>query len=566
MYRYDPLDQAVIDARVEQFRDQTRRYLAGELSEEAFKPLRLQNGLYIQRHAPMLRIAIPYGTLSASQLRALADIAEAFDEGWGHFSTRQNLQLNAPRVEDVPDILARLAQVQMHAIQTSGNCVRNVTTDHFAGVAPDEVVDPRPTAELIRQWSTLHPEFAFLPRKFKIAITASSADRAAVQVHDIGLALVRTPDGRIACDVHAGGGLGRTPVVGALVRAALPRAELLSYLEAILRVYNRHGRRDNLYKARIKILVRALGAQEFARQVDEEWQRILEDRASGRPSGPDAVPDATFEALEAQFESTRHQDFDEATIREAEAALARSADTQPAFARWLARSRHPHRRAGYAAVSISLKDGKRAPGDCTSAQMRAVADCSQRHGLGEIRVTHHQNLVLPDVRIDALHSLWRDLKAAGLATANIGLLTDIIACPGGDFCSLANARSIPIALAIQQTFEDLDELFDIGECELNISGCMNSCGHHHIGHIGILGVDKGGDAFYQVSIGGNQGPDAAIGRILGPSFAADDLPDVIERLIRTYLSLRVSRSERFVDAVARVGLQPFKEAVYADLA
>ena len=562
MYRYDTFDESFVQARVEQFRDQTRRYLAGELSEDAFKPLRLQNGLYIQRHAPMLRIAIPYGVLSANQLRALAQITETYDEGYGHFSTRQNLQLNGPKLERVPDILADLARVEMHAIQTSGNCIRNTTTDQFAGVAADEIADPRPYAELIRQWSSLHPEFAFLPRKFKIAISAAGEDRAAVQVHDIGLELVHDAAGAIAFDVYVGGGLGRTPVIGSRIRQALPAAQLLNYLEAILRVYNRHGRRDNLYKARIKILVRALGADEFARQADDEFTAMLDDAERGTPSGPGLVDDINLLAMQEHFADPPRQPFSADEVAAMEARLATEGAADPAFRRWLARSRHAHKSAGYTAVSISLKNGRLPPGDCTAEQMRLVADASEWAGFGEIRVTHHQNLVLPDVRFDQLRELYLRLKSVGLATPNIGLLTDIIACPGGDFCQLANARSIPIAMAVQEMFEDLDELFSIGELELNISGCMNSCGHHHIGHIGILGVDKKGDSFYQISIGGLQGRNASIGKIIGPSFSEDDVPDAIERLIRFYLQVRTGPDERFVNTVNRLGIEPFKEAVY----
>ncbi len=562
MYQYDQFDQTLVQARVSQFRDQTKRYLAGELTEDEFKPLRLQNGLYVQRHAPMLRIAIPYGVLSSVQLRELARISETYDEGYGHFSTRQNLQLNGPKLEQVPDILADLATVEMHAIQTSGNCIRNVTTDHFAGVAADEIADPRPYAELIRQWSSLHPEFAFLPRKFKIALTGAPSDRAAVQVHDIGLVLTKEAQGQIGFDVYAGGGLGRTPIIGSLIHKNLPTAQLLDYLEAVLRVYNRHGRRDNLYKARIKILVRALGAAEFTRQVQTEFDAILHDREQGADTGPGQVDAASVTALQAHFAEPAYEKLNGEAVAQAEASMASLGAATPAFWRWLTRSRQNHKRPGYTAITISLKDGKLPPGDCTADQMRLVADAAERYGFGEIRVTHHQNLVLPDVRIDGLHDLYQTLKAAGLATPNIGLLTDIIACPGGDFCQLANAKSIPIALAIQETFEDLDELFSIGELELNISGCMNSCGHHHIGHIGILGVDKKGDSFYQVSIGGVQGPQASIGRILGPSFSEEDVPDAVERLIRFYLHIRQNPNERFVDAVERLGIEPFKEAVY----
>lgn len=561
MYQYDTHDQAFVDARVAQFRDQTRRYLSGELSDEAFRPLRLQNGLYIQRHAPMLRIAIPYGTLSADQLDTLAEVAEDYDEGYGHFSTRQNLQLNGPALESVPDILARLAGNQLHAIQTSGNCIRNVTTDHFAGVSPDEAADPRPVAELIRQWSSLHPEFAYLPRKFKIAITGSSHDRAAVLVHDVGIVLRQENHGshtQATLDIFAGGGLGRTPVIGKLVRAELPVADLLDYLEAILRVYNQWGRRDNMYKARIKILVNEIGIEEFVRRVNHEFAALQEDG-----SGPGLIPDESLAVLSAQFSSTLPAPSSDARIAADEAAIATRAAARDGFGAWLRRSRRPHKVAGYASVTVSLKNGKQPPGDMTSTQMRAVASLARQTGHPEIRVTHHQNLVLPSVPLGQLEAIYDELRGHGLATANIGLLTDIIACPGGDFCSLANAVSIPIALAIQETFDELDLLFDIGELELNISGCMNSCGHHHIGNIGILGVDKKGDAFYQVSIGGRQGDNAQIGKILGPSFAEHEIPDVIEKLIRTYLYLRDNATEKFVDLVSRVGVEPFKEAVYA---
>jgi sulfite reductase (NADPH) hemoprotein beta-component len=549
MYRYDRHDRTLVDERVAQFRDQTRRFLAGELPEDEFRPLRLQNGLYLQKHAPMLRIAIPYGTLSAVQLRALADVADTYDRGYGHFSTRQNLQLNWPELSRVPDILADLAAVGMHAIQTSGNVVRNVTTDHFAGVAPDEIVDPRPYCELLRQWSTFHPEFSFLPRKFKIAVSAARGDRAAVQVHDIGLRIVRGSDGALGFEVWAGGGLGRTPVVAPLIRAFLPERELLNYVEAILRVYNRFGRRDNLYKARIKILVRELGAARFAEEVEEEWRALR--------GGPATLSDDEIARVAACFEPPPYRALD-AEPPAPEAAVA----DRPGLAAWIARSVSAHRVAGYCAVTVSLKAPGVAPGDATSAQMRAVADAAETFGFGEIRVSHHQNLVLPDVERQALPALHALLRRAGLATPNVGLLTDIIACPGGDFCSLANAKSLPVAAAIQDRFDDLDDLFDIGDIELNISGCINSCGHHHVGHIGILGVDKAGEEWYQVSLGGVQGPATAIGRIIGPSFSRDQVPEVVARLVRTYVSRRRSPDERFVEVVQRIGLEPFKESVY----
>lgn len=549
MYRYDDFDQALVDERVTQFRDQTRRFLSGELSEDDFRPLRLQNGLYVQKHAPMLRIAIPYGTLSSTQLRKLAELADRYDRGYGHFSTRQNLQLNWPALEAVPDILAELATVQMHAIQTSGNCVRNTTTDHLAGVSPDELTDPRPYCELIRQWSTIHPEFAFLPRKFKIAVSAARADRAAVQVHDIGLRLVRDAQGALGFEVWAGGGLGRTPVVAPLIRAFLPERELINYIEAILRVYNRFGRRDNKYKARIKILVRELGAARFTEEVEAEWAALRD--------GPSTLEDATIAGMAAFFEPPPYR-----SLREPAGVPDGALSDAPGFAAWAARSVTPHKAPGYRAVTVSLKAHGVAPGDASAAQMRVVADAADAFGFGEVRVSHHQNLVLPDVERDALPALHARLKAAGLASANIGLLTDIIACPGGDFCSLANAVSIPVARAIQARFDDLDDLFDIGEIELNISGCINACGHHHIAHIGILGVDKAGEECYQVLLGGTQGPVAAIGRIIGPAFSRARIPDVVEDLVRTYVSRRGSVEERFIDVVRRIGIDPFKESVY----
>jgi len=556
MYQYDQYDQRIVDVRVARYRDQTRRFLAGELSEDEFRPLRLQNGLYIQRHAPMLRIAIPYGTLSGRQLRALGDIAERWDEGWGHFSTRQNLQLNAPRLEDTPDILAALAQVQMHAIQTSGNCVRNVTSDHFAGVAPDEILDPRPWCEILRQWSTFHPEFSALPRKFKIAVTASEADRAAVQVHDIGLRAVLSPAGEVGFEVWAGGGLGRTPVIGTRIRTWLPAPELLLYVESILRVYNADGRRDNPYKARIKILVREMGADAFTRAVEAEYASLA--------GGPGQLTEAEIQRVVSQFAPPPYLSADAQTLAADAQAIGVAVQAQPGFERWLTRNVHAHRQAGYAAVTVSLKRAGKPPGDATSAEMRLVADLAEQHGFGEIRVTHHQNLVLPDVRRSSLPVLFAALKAAGLATPNIGLLTDMIACPGGDYCALANARSIPVAEAIRARFEDLDDLFDIGEMELNISGCINSCGHHHIAQIGILGVDKNGEEWYQVTLGGTQGPEAAIGKVIGPSFSAEEVPDAVEKVVRTYLAQRISRDERFNETLARIGQAPFREAVYAE--
>ncbi|HJS38575.1 MAG TPA: nitrite/sulfite reductase [Burkholderiales bacterium] len=549
MYLYDEIDQRIVDERVAQFREQTRRYLAGKLSEDDFKPLRLQNGLYIQRHAPMLRIAIPYGILSSAQLRKLAHLARTYDRGYGHFSTRQNLQFNWPKLEDVPEILAELASVQMHAIQTSGNCIRNITADHFAGVARDEVVDAFVWSEILRQWSAFHPEFAFLPRKFKIAVSGAGADRAATFFHDIGLQADRNAaDDSVGFRVIVGGGMGRTPVVGEVIRDFLPWPHLLTYLEAILRVYNRHGRRDNIYKARIKILVRELGAQTFRDQVEAEWRHLID--------GPSTLTREEVRRVERRFTRPAYEvgtdlDFSEEKSR-----------SVPGFAAWLRRNVHSHKYPGYAAVTLSLKKTGVPPGDVSDAQMDAIADLADRYSFGELRVTHEQNLVLADVRQDRLHALWQQAKALGLATPNIGLLTNIIACPGGDFCSLANAKSIPVAESIQRLFDDLDYLHDIGELDLNISGCMNSCGHHHVGHIGILGVDKSGAQWYQITIGGSQFP-AALGKVIGPSFAQHEVPWVIERLIETYLAEREGEQERFVDTVHRIGIEPFKEHVYA---
>ena len=549
MYRYDQFDQRIIDERVSQFRDQTRRYLAGQLTDDEFRPLRLQNGLYIQKHAPMLRVAIPYGQLSSRQLRTLAHIARTYDRGYGHFSTRQNIQYNWPRLEQVPDILADLARVEMHAIQTSGNCIRNITSDHFAGVAGDEIADPRPYTELLRQWSTFHPEFAYLPRKFKIAVTGATKDRAAILVHDIGLQLVRSADGELGFRVAVGGGMGRTPIIGHVIREFLPRAEILNYLDAILRVYNRFGRRDNMYKARIKILVKERTPAVFAKDVESEWEALR--------GGPATVPDEEIARLEAFFEPPPYERLpgDDVDFR---AAIA----DNRGFANWAARNVHPHKIPGYAIVTLSLKKTGIPPGDATSDQMDAVAALADRYSFGELRVSHEQNLIFTDVRQSELLSLWQQLKGLGFATPNIGLLTNIICCPGGDFCSLANAKSIPIAEAIQRRFDDLDYLHDIGELDLNISGCMNACGHHHVGHIGVLGVDKNGSEWYQVTIGGTQGERAALGKVIGPSFAADDMPDVVSRLIETYLEIR-HEDERFVDTVQRVGIDPFKERVYA---
>ncbi|HLD66968.1 MAG TPA: nitrite/sulfite reductase [Pseudomonas sp.] len=549
MYVYDQYDQQIIEDRVKQFRDQTRRYLAGELSGEEFRPLRLQNGLYIQRYAPMLRVAVPYGLLSSTQVRKLAQIARDYDKGYAHISTRQNVQFNWPELEDVPEILAELATVQMHAIQTSGNCIRNTTTDQFAGVAADELIDPRPWCELIRQWSTFHPEFAYLPRKFKIAVNGAVSDRAAIEVHDIGLEAVRNDAGELGFRVSVGGGLGRTPVVGSFINEFLPWQHLLGYLDAILRVYNRYGRRDNKFKARIKILVKALGADVFAERVEAEWAHLKD--------GPSTLTEAEVQRVAQHFIDPAYRALDDQS-----SALAALEAEHPGFARWRARNVVAHKKTGYAAVSLSLKPTGVAPGDVTDKQLDAIAELADRYSFGEVRNSHEQNIILADVEQAQLFTLWGELRELGFATPNIGLLTDIICCPGGDFCSLANAKSIPIAEAIQRRFDDLDYLFDIGEVDLNISGCMNACGHHHVGHIGILGVDKKGEEFYQVSLGGSANRDASLGKILGPSFAQDTMPDVIEKVIKVYVEQRTD-DERFIDTFRRIGIDPFKERVYA---
>ncbi|OYZ09933.1 MAG: sulfite reductase, partial [Methylophilales bacterium 16-45-7] len=528
----------------------TRRYLAGELSEDEFRPLRLQNGLYIQRHAPMLRIAVPYGMLSSQQLRKLGDIAQRYDRGYGHFSTRQNLQLNWPKLEDVPEILAELATVQMHAIQTSGNCIRNITTDQFASIAPDEVIDPRAMAEVMRQWSTFHPEFALLPRKFKIAVSGTKQDRAIVQAHDIGMEFYKDTQNQVAIKVWVGGGLGRTPILGTVIREHLEWQHALTYCEAIIRVYNMHGRRDNAYKARIKILVKALGIETFKQQVETEWAHIKD--------GPNTITDTELHRVAQYFEPMPYEAL---TVHDAsfDAAIA----SNPAFASWVKRCTHAHKQSGYRAVTLSLKPHGKPPGDISSEQMHVVADLADTYSFGELRASHEQNLILADVKLSDLFAVWEKARTTGLATPNIGLLTDMICCPGGDFCSLANAKSIPIAEAIQMQFDNLDYLHDIGDLELNISGCMNACGHHHVGHIGILGVDKDGSEWYQVTIGGKQGNDASIGSVIGPSFSAEEMPGVVQRLIEVYLKERTDE-ERFIDTVRRLGIAPFKAHVYAE--
>jgi len=550
MYQYDEYDQRIVDERVAQFADQTRRYLAGELSEDEFRPLRLQNGLYIQRHAPMLRIAVPYGNLNSTQLRTLAHIARTYDRGYGHFSTRQNLQLNWPKLEDVPQILSLLSGVQMHAIQTSGNCIRNVTADPFAGVAADEIVDPRPWCEIVRQWSTFHPEFAFLPRKFKIAVNGAEHDRALIRAHDIGLDLVHNAQGELGFRVLVGGGLGRTPIIGEEVAPFVPWQQILNYCDAVLRVYNLHGRRDNAYKARIKILVKALGVEEFARQVEAEFVHLKD--------GPSTLTQAEIDRVARRF-----TDPGLPALPAEDAGYTEKLNTDAAFARWVGRNVRAHRVPGYASVVLSLKKHGIAPGDITSEQLETVADIADRYAFGEARSTHEQNIVLASVRLSDLYAVWQQAREAGLATANIGLLTDIIACPGGDFCALANAKSIPIATAIQARFDDLDYLHDIGDIEINISGCMNACGHHHVGHIGVLGVDKNGEEWYQVTIGGAQGNQAALGKVIGPSFAAAEMPDVITSLINNYIDNRHD-DERFIDTVRRIGVDSFKTRVYAE--
>ncbi|NHN35817.1 nitrite/sulfite reductase [Pseudomaricurvus alcaniphilus] len=551
MYQYDDYDRKIISDRVTQFRNQTERYLAGELTEEQFLPLRLQNGLYIQRLAPMLRVNVPYGMLSARQLRKLAHIARHYDKGYCHVSTRQNIQFNWPELEEVPDILAELAEVEMHATQSSGNCIRNVTSDQFAGVSSDEIVDPRPYCEIIRQWSSFHPEFAFLPRKFKIAVTGAASDRAAVQVHDIGLEVVKNQAGDIGFRVLVGGGLGRTPVIGSLINEFLPEQHLLSYLEAILRVYNQFGRRDNKYKARIKILVKAMGAEAFAAKVNAEFEHLRDGAIT--LTAEEVARVARF------FPQPSYVSVDESAV---ESSVQQLAEQNPAFGKWLKRNVRAHKQAGYAAVTLSLKPTGVAPGDVTDAQLDAIADLAESFSFGEVRTTHEQNIVLADVRKDQLFDLWQAAKKQGFATPNIGTLTDLICCPGGDFCSLANAKSIPIAEAIQRQFDNLDYLYDLGDLDLNISGCMNACGHHHVGHIGILGVDKKGQEFYQVQLGGNAGSDAALGSVLGPAFTADVMPQIIQTLIDVYVAKRVE-GERFIDTYRRIGIAPFKEQVYA---
>lgn len=550
MYKYDEYDQKIVRERVAQFRGQTERYLAGELKDEEFLPLRLQNGLYIQRLAPMLRVNVPYGMLNTTQLRRLAHVARHYDKGYCHVSTRQNIQFNWPELAEVPDILAELAEVEMHATQSSGSCIRNVTSDQFAGISSDEIVDPRPYCEIIRQWSTFHPEFAFLPRKFKIAVTGAASDRAAVQVHDIGLEIVKNDADEVGFKVLVGGGLGRTPVIGSMINAFVPEAHILSYLEAIVRIYNQLGRRDNKYKARIKILVKAMGADKFAEKVEAEFAHLKD--------GPITLTPEEVERARRAFPEPSYESLDDAA---AQVELDKHTAEHPAFGKWLSRNVREHRVAGYAAVNLSLKPTGVAPGDITDSQLEAIADLADKFSFGEVRTTHEQNMVLGDVRKDQLFEFWQAAKPLGFATPNIGTLTDLICCPGGDFCSLANAKSLPIAESIQRQFDDLDYLYDIGDIDLNISGCMNACGHHHVGHIGILGVDKKGEEFYQVQLGGNAGTETSLGKVLGPAFGAEDMPNVVQTLIDVYVSKRVE-GEQFIDTYNRIGIAPFKEQVY----
>lgn len=549
MYRYDEFDHAFVSARVEQFRDQVARRLSGELAEDAFKPLRLMNGVYLQLHAYMLRVAIPYGTLNSKQMRMLAHIARKYDRGYGHFTTRQNIQYNWPKLSDTPDILAELASVEMHAIQTSGNCIRNVTADHFAGAAADEVADPRPYAEILRQWSSLHPEFSFLPRKFKIAVTGAEKDRAAIQVHDIGLHLKKNQSGELGFAVYVGGGQGRTPLIAKKIRDFLPEADLLTYITAIVRVYNLHGRRDNKYKARIKILVHETGVEELTRQVDAEFDQIRD--------GELKLPEGDIRAIEAYFAPpalTARPDGWE--------ALARAQKADAAFSSWVQQNVKPHSHPDFGMVTISLKPIGGTPGDASDAQMDLVADLAERYAFDEIRVSHEQNLILPHVAKGDLYPLYQALEKAGLATANSNLITDMIACPGLDYCALANARSIPVAQEISTRFGSLERQQEIGELKIKISGCINACGHHHVGHIGLLGVEKKGAELYQITLGGSGDENSSIGEIIGRGFEPEKVTDAVETIVDTYLGLRLEPKETFLEAYRRVGPKPFKDALY----
>ncbi|SEN58964.1 nitrite/sulfite reductase [Nitrosomonas marina] len=551
MYCYDKYDQTMVDERVAQFRDQVRRRLANELTETEFLPLRLQNGLYMQVHGYMLRIAIPYGLISSRQMRMLAHIARKYDRGYGHFTTRQNIQFNWLKLEDVPDVLADLASVQMHAIQTSGNCIRNITSDEFAGVAQDEIVDPRPYAEILRQWSTFHPEFAYLPRKFKIAVSGAQQDRAAIQAHDIGLSITKDSQGATGFRVFVGGGLGRTPIVGSEICEFVPWQHILTYVESILRIYNQFGRRDNKFKARIKILVKALGIDEFRRLVEEDWTEIKD--------GPGTLTIEEVERVSSFFTGPNYE-----VLPEHDSKLSEFKADNRQFSNWLLSNVKPHKKQGYAVVVLSLKKPGEAPGDATDGQIDAIADLADRYSFGEMRVTHQQNIVFADVKQSDLVELWQQLARLELASPNIGLLTDIISCPGAEFCTLANARSIPLAKSIAERFESIDFQHDIGEITLNISGCMNACGQNHIGNIGITGVEKKNhEEWYQIAIGGAEGNDCSIGKILGPSFKFHQVPEAIDRILHVYLRERTDENERFIETVRRIGHQPFKEYVYA---
>ena len=561
MYKYNAIDQQLVDDRVEQFRDQTRRFLAGELSEEAYLPLRLMNGLYIQRHAPMLRVAIPYGLLATYQLRKLADISEKYDRGYGHITTRTNMQFNWPKLEEVPDILAELASVQMHAIQTSGNCIRNTTTDQFAGVTADEIADPRPYCEIIRQWSTFHPEFTYLPRKFKIAVIGTRSDRAATQLHDIGLHVVKNDAGDIGFEVIVGGGLGRTPVIGKVIRPFLPERHLLSYLDAILRIYNQYGRRDNKYKARIKILVESMGAEAFSRIVEEDWEKHNKDGAL-------TLTAEQIEHAKTYFPPPAYQTFSQQQLQASQDKLAAQFEDSE-FVRWFNQNTREHKVKGYQVVIISLKHFMQDTGDITATQMRVVADLADKYSFGEVRGTHHQNLVLTDVKLEEVYDVYQVLKQYDLARPNIGLLTDIISCPGFDYCSLANASTLNIVNQVNQYFQDADFVHDIGEIRLNMSGCMNACAHHHVADIGILGVDKKGEHWYQISLGGRSGQNAKLGDILGKSVPVDAVAATVDDILQVYLKYRQAAdtdfgSETFAEVVDRIGIEPFKEYVYRD--
>ena len=561
MYKYNAIDQQLVDDRVEQFRDQTRRFLAGELSEEAYLPLRLMNGLYIQRHAPMLRVAIPYGLLATYQLRKLADISEKYDRGYGHITTRTNMQFNWPKLEEVPDILAELASVQMHAIQTSGNCIRNTTTDQFAGVTADEIADPRPYCEIIRQWSTFHPEFTYLPRKFKIAVIGTRSDRAATQLHDIGLHVVKNDAGDIGFEVMVGGGLGRTPVIGKVIRPFLPERHLLSYLDAILRIYNQYGRRDNKYKARIKILVESMGAEEFSRIVEEDWEKHNKDGAL-------TLTAEQIEHAKTYFPPPAYQTFSQQQLQASQDKLSAQFEDSE-FVRWFNQNTREHKVKGYHVVIISLKHFMQDTGDITATQMRVVADLADKYSFGEVRGTHHQNLVLTDVKLEEVYDVYQVLKQYDLARPNIGLLTDIISCPGFDYCSLANASTLNIVNQVNQYFQDADFVHDIGEIRLNMSGCMNACAHHHVADIGILGVDKKGEHWYQISLSGRSGQNAKLGDILGKSVPVDAVAATVDDILQVYLKYRQAAdtdfgSETFAEVVERIGIEPFKEYVYRD--